>query len=96
VALTFKERRSPVVPVIEAVAGFGHSANMTALSNAYSITGFDLYSNAPNGIALGTISLAGVVEYDPQFVKEVLQADAGSPEASFNNVVDMLDWLNRE
>jgi hypothetical protein len=34
--------------------------------------------------------------YDQDFVKSVLAADAAKPEASFNNVVDMLDWLNRD
>ena len=35
-------------------------------------------------------------DYNATFVAEVLAADAAPPEASFNNVVDMLDWLNRE
>jgi hypothetical protein len=35
-------------------------------------------------------------EYDSDFVASVLRADAEAPEASFNNVVDMLDWLNRD
>lgn len=34
--------------------------------------------------------------YDPDFVAEVLQADDAAPEASFDNVVDMLNWLNRD
>jgi hypothetical protein len=35
-------------------------------------------------------------DYDPAFVASVLRADAAPPEAAFNNVVDMLDWLNRD
>jgi hypothetical protein len=42
---------------------------------------------------------AKVVEdetFDPAIVKEIKAADAAAPEAQFNNVVDMLDWLNRD
>jgi hypothetical protein len=37
-----------------------------------------------------------MLDYDPNFVADILKADAETPEASFDNVVDMLDWLNRE
>jgi hypothetical protein len=33
-------------------------------------------------------------EYDPDFVASILRADAAPPEASFNNVVDMLEFLD--
>jgi len=33
--------------------------------------------------------------YDPVFVESVLQADAGPVEATFNNVTDMLSWLEK-
>src|ERR1700693_3992555 len=46
------------------------------------------YSNA------GPASVAA--EYNPDMVAEILRADAAQPEGSFNNVVDMLDWLNRD
>ena len=35
-------------------------------------------------------------QYNPDLVAEILHADAKPPEAKFNNVVDMLDWLNRD
>jgi hypothetical protein len=35
-------------------------------------------------------------EYDPEFVARILNAAAQPPEARFNNVVDMLAWLNRD
>lgn len=36
-------------------------------------------------------------EYNPAFVAEILAADAAPPEEpGFNNVVDLLDWLNRD
>lgn len=31
---------------------------------------------------------------DDDFVAEVLAADAAPPEAEFDNVADMLEWLN--
>lgn len=37
-----------------------------------------------------------MTEYDPDFVAIILAADAAEPEASFDNVVDMLDWLDRD
>ena len=44
----------------------------------------------------GDTPAAAQQEYDPEFVADILAADAAPPEASFDNVVDMLDWLNRE
>jgi len=35
-------------------------------------------------------------EYDPAFVAEILAADAAPNEATFDNVVDMLEWLERD
>jgi hypothetical protein len=35
-------------------------------------------------------------EYAPEMVELLLRLDTEKPEAKFNNVVDMLDWLNRE
>jgi len=43
----------------------------------------------------GTTSTAEDEQYNPDMVDEILRADAAPPEAKFNNVVDMLDWLNR-
>jgi hypothetical protein len=34
--------------------------------------------------------------YDLAFVEGVLQADAAPAEASFDNVIDMLNWLEEE
>lgn len=33
-------------------------------------------------------------EYDADFVSDILRADSEPVEASFDNVTDMLDWLN--
>src|SRR5438445_606119 len=44
--------------------------------------------------AVGCVLQTNAPAYDQNFVKSVLAADAAEPEARFNNVVDMLDWLN--
>lgn len=35
-------------------------------------------------------------KYDAAFVKRVLDADAKPPEAKFANLIDMMDWLDRD
>jgi hypothetical protein len=87
-----------VFPVIEAVAGFGSAQNLMALSNNNRalVQGGGSYSNATIGVSFGCTYVAGAVDYDPDFVASILKADAAEPEASFDNVVDMLDWLNRD
>ncbi len=52
------------------------------------------YSNATVGFSLGGTYVVSSSDYDPDFVKSILDADRAPPEARFNNVVDMLDWLN--
>lgn len=69
---------------------------ITGLSTRRVVTGFDWSSNATTGISWGGEYYVGASDYDPDFVASILQADAAPPEASFNNVVDMLDWLNRD
>jgi hypothetical protein len=44
----------------------------------------------------GTTSTAEVEYYDPAFIAEILAADAAPAEEGFDNVVDLLDWLNRD
>ena len=57
---------------------------------------YTFVSNATADVSMVVVYFAGVNDYDPEFVTSILQADAAAPEASFDNVVDMLDWLNRE
>ncbi len=33
--------------------------------------------------------------YSEEFVASILEADAADPEASFDNIIDLLEWLNR-
>jgi hypothetical protein len=44
----------------------------------------------------GATSVAAEEEYDPAFVAKVLAADAAPVEARFDNVVDLMDWLERD
>ncbi len=87
-----------VFPVTETVTGFDGARIITALTgnSAVLVGGTNSFSNVTTGVSLGGIYFAGTHDYDPDFVSSILQADAADPEASFNNVVDMLDWLNRE
>jgi hypothetical protein len=54
------------------------------------------------GQAVTVVAYSGITqapeveEYDPAFVTRILDAAAQPPEAKFNNVVDMLNWLNRD
>jgi hypothetical protein len=34
-----------------------------------------------------------MAQYDPGFVERVLKADAAPNEATFDNVIDMMNWL---
>ena len=88
----------PLYLVTETVAGFNGARMVTGATGPASLRleALVLTSNAMSGVALGGVFYANVDECDPDFVASILQADAGSPEASFNNVVDMLDWLNRD
>jgi hypothetical protein len=45
-------------------------------------------------MTISTASVGG--EYNPELVKRVLDADAKPPVARFSNVIDMLEWLDRE
>jgi len=100
-----KERERPphsgfwnVYPVTETVAGFQGARIVTVLSDAKSalVVGSGWTSNATIGVSLGGEYFTDAQEYDAVFVESIIKADADSPEASFNNVVDMLDWLNRD
>ena len=96
VAEKSEARHRQVFQIVEAVAGFGSTQNLMALSNGAVVADSSFYSTATLGVSLGGTYFAGASGYDSDFVASILQADASAPEATFNNVVDMLDWLNRE
>jgi hypothetical protein len=93
-------------PITRTVPGFEGTRLLTAFSgNTYSVPlyatgatvpGYTLSTNAEAGVSVGGTFYAGIGDYDPDFVASVLAADAAEPEASFNNVVDLLDWLDRD
>jgi hypothetical protein len=35
-------------------------------------------------------------KFEPEMVARLLRLDAETPEAKFNNVIDMMDWLNSD
>jgi hypothetical protein len=96
-----QEHEPPIryaLPITETVAGFDGARLVVATTGSLGRVAEDFawYSNAMIGIAVGGTYYASSRDYDPDFVASILQADAAVPEASFNNVVDMLEWLNRE
>jgi hypothetical protein len=52
-------------------------------------------NNASIGVSVGGVYLTAS-DYDPAFVERVLKADTAPVEATFDNVVDLLDWLERD
>jgi hypothetical protein len=90
-------------PMIETVPGWvGSVVTVTTSANSGSlhVIGLDWLSTTTTGASLGGIYRATYADapeqYDPDFVASILQADAKPPEARFDNVVDMLNWLNRD
>jgi hypothetical protein len=106
VAIAVEPQRRPppirqVYPITETVSGFAGTRVVTAVSTGAVLevvvpTGWSP-NNATLGLSFGCLSTAGVADgYNAELVASILQADAAPSEASFNNVVDMLDWLNRD
>lgn len=82
-------------PVTKTVSGFAGSRFLTAF-NALSFSDGDVVaSNAMTGISVVCVS-SNSAHYDSSFISSVLAADKAAPEARFDNVVDMLDWLDRD
>jgi hypothetical protein len=95
-----------VYPITKTVSGSEWARIITTVSGAlisvdaatfpFRENTYTFSSNAAEGFSICTLSYASVADYDSSFVTEMLAADAAEPEATFNNVVDMLGWLNRE
>jgi hypothetical protein len=107
--LAEREKRSlapvqRVLAITRTVPGFGGTRLLTAFSgDTYAAPlylsagiGYTLSTNAASGVSVSGTFYTGIIDYDPDFVASILAADASEPEASFDNVVDLLDWLNRE
>jgi hypothetical protein len=74
-------------------------------SNAEYIRGTDQwYGSGSTSVSQGVIvyaysgpaSIPAEEEYDPEMVALLLRLDAEAPAAEFDNVIDMMDWLNRD
>jgi hypothetical protein len=46
--------------------------------------------------AAAAMVTSGAEEYEPEMVDRLLRLEVQAPEAKFNNVVDMMDWLDRD
>ena len=55
-------------------------------------------SNAGNCFAIPVIvaTTERASNFNPAIVTKLLQADAAPPEATFTNVIDMMEWLDRD
>jgi hypothetical protein len=90
-----------VYRTFEAIPGFSGTVTFTDVADSGSlhVIGIDWFSTATIGASLGGVYPAVYVdaeEYDPSFVRSLRRADVAPPEAQFDNVVDMLNWLNRD
>jgi hypothetical protein len=54
------------------------------------------YDAVYTGMAVVVSGREDCGEYEPEMVRRLLQLDAKAPEAKFNNVIDMMDWLNSD
>jgi hypothetical protein len=95
-----ERRKAPiwwqVNPIIETISGFEGALLFAGSSLSYSGIAIGAFcSNARSPLSFGC-TVTSDSGYDADFVADILKADAAEPEASFDNVVDMLDWLNRE
>jgi phosphoglycolate phosphatase-like HAD superfamily hydrolase len=101
--------REAFAPVRTTIAGFAGTQLLTAFSSEnYDPQGISTFTGATgpagylNVIASTRTGMSvdlvytQVSSYRPEFVDAILAADKAKPEAKFDNVVDMLDWLSRE
>lgn len=90
-------RRSIVYPSTKTVAGFEGTRIITGLSGGVctAVLTNSLLVSTLASTSVVCVYYAGIDEYDAEFVSTVLAADRAEPEATFDNVVDMLGWLNR-
>ena len=60
-------------------------------------TGFDdtKYGTASTAIPM-IVREYDEEKYNPEMVDRLLQLDVEKPEAKFNNVIDMMDWLSSD
>jgi hypothetical protein len=88
-----------VYRVTESIPGY-YSTPWSADTSSVRVIELEAPSTATSVFTMSYSYLVGlgepVSDYDPEFVARVRGADAATPAAKFNNVVDMLDWLDRD
>lgn len=84
-----------IIPAASGTTGAVRVSGVT-VGAGVGVIGLEWVSNATVGVSLGGVYYVGASEYDPAFVERVLRADAAPSEASFDNVVDLMDWLERD
>ena len=65
-------------------------------TGGFSDNGFVKYDAVCTGIVSVISGHEDYDKYEPEMVRRLLQLDAAEPEAKFNNVIDMMDWLNSD
>ena len=79
--------------------GYGSNAEVTAvtsISGSMATTAATTIAFVDTVLMWSTQASVAHEKYDAAFVKRVLDADAKPPEAKFANVIDMMDWLDRD
>jgi hypothetical protein len=57
---------------------------------------FGKYGAVYTGAAFIASGCEGYGKYEPEMVTRLLRLDIEAPEAKFNNIIDMMDWLNSD
>jgi hypothetical protein len=95
--LSFIARPEPEYLVArKTVSGFaGAKIVVTGTSHYYTrdLVGF---MSTVQPVTIVHIVPSDMADYNADLVASILAADADEPDASFDNVVDLLDWLNRD
>jgi hypothetical protein len=112
VAQELQYPRFRFLPKVECVSGDHDIVPVVKAntSNSYAIVPFGRFGQIYTG-TIGSLPMSNgfitpysltiatsdkLDEYNPEMVAALLKADAEKPEASFANVIDMMEWLERD
>jgi hypothetical protein len=106
IAREYSDVRFRPLPAAEAVSGnpIVHVINGNTSIWSFTSVRLGFVGNAPVAAfsSVGTAYSVTLVtydsreQYDPELVSAIKQADAAKPEATFTNVIDMMEWLERD
>jgi len=82
----------PLVPVVSADT----SGSYVIVPPTPYVGSLSISSGFISAYSLTIATSDTVDEYNPEMVAAILRADAEKPEASFANVIDMMEWLERD